>query len=78
MKSIYRSTKVVYNDYAEQYEVWYRRWLVWEFDQSFKFDKPGAHTFYFRNQEQAEERAVQRAVSLLKTKVIFQKSVIGL
>lgn len=75
-QSVYRTVKVEYNGHLERYEVYYRNWFFWRYDSCYKFDKPGnrGYVTHYCNQEQALERAKERAQGMLNTFVVFQES----
>ena len=74
MKRLFKQTKVVYDDHCKQYTVYYRNWFRWIHDRNYKFDeKPGSHVYYC-NQQQAEERALSRAKSMLNTVEVWRSS----
>lgn len=73
-KSVFKSVKVEYNGHLKQYEVYYKNWFFWIFDSCYKFDEPGGYPTHYRNQEQACDRAKERARGMLNTYVIFEES----
>ncbi len=75
-KSVFKSVKVEYNGHLKQYEVYYRNWLFWQFDSCYKYDEPGnrGYVTHFCNQEQARERATERARGMLNTHIVFEES----
>ena len=75
-KSVFKSVKVEYNGHLKQYEVYYKNWFFWQFDSCYKFDEPGnrGYVTHFCNQDQAQQRATERARGMLDTFVIFEES----
>ncbi len=74
MKLIYKSAKVVYDAYLEEYQVYYKNWLIWKYDTCFKYDNNPKFPVHYKTKEEAEKRAIERASALLKTSVIWQQS----
>jgi hypothetical protein len=74
MKLMYKSAKVVYDAYLEEYQVYYKNWLVWKYDTCYKYDTNPRQPVHYRTKEEAEKRAIERASALLKTSVIWQQS----
>ena len=75
MKTIYKSTKVIYDAHLKEYQVYYKNWFTWKYDRSYKFDeKVSAHPTHYCTKEQAEQRAIERAKSMLETVEIWKQS----
>jgi len=74
MKSLYKSTKVIYNAHLKQYEVYYRNWFIWHYDSEYKFDENSKYPIHYRDKEEAEKRAIKRASDMLKSTLIWQQS----
>jgi hypothetical protein len=75
MKTIYKSTKVIYDAHLKEYQVYYKIWIFWKYDRSYKFDeKVSAHPTHYCTKEQAEQRAIDRAKSMLETVEIWKQS----
>lgn len=73
LKPLYKSTKVIFNAHQQQYEVWYRNWFIWRFDSCYKYDD-GSRFHHFRNKDQAETSAIERAEAMLRTVVVWEQS----
>ena len=76
MKSLYKSTKVVFNAHLKQYEVYYRNWFVWHLDSTHKYDEQGrSYPVHYRMKDVAEQAAIVRAQAMLDTKEVWRGSV---
>jgi len=74
MKPLYKSTKVIYNAHLKQYEVYYRNWFIWHYDCEYKFDENPKYPIHYRNKEESEKRAIQRASDMLKSTLVWKQS----
>jgi hypothetical protein len=76
MKTIYKSTKVIYDAHLKEYQVYYKNWFVWKFDSCYKFDEKKSHynPVHYCNEEQAKERAINRASAMLNTVEVWKQS----
>ena len=74
MKLLYKSAKVIYDAYLEEYQVYYKNWLIWKYDTCYKYDNNPRLPIHYRTKEEAEKKAIERASALLKTSVIWQQS----
>ena len=74
MKTLFETVKVEYNGHLYQYEVYYRKWFVWRFDSCYKHKVPGENYYPTPTQEQAKERAIERARGMLNSYEVFRES----
>lgn len=75
MKKLYKSTKVIFNAHLNQYEVYYKNFLFWHLDRSYKFDtSENGYKVHFQEQKRAEERAIERAEAMLNTVEVWKKT----
>ena len=76
MKSLYKSTKVIYDAHKKEYQVYYKNWFVWRYDSCYKFDEKKAQydPIHYCTKEQAEERAIDRAKAMLSTVEVWKQS----
>jgi len=74
MKLLYKSAKVIYDAYLNEYQVYYKNWFLWKYDTCYKYDINPRQPIYYRSKEDAEKQAINRASALLKTSVIWQQS----
>jgi hypothetical protein len=65
MKNLFKQTKVVYDAHMKEYNVYYKNWLFWNYDQSYKV---GTHL----NDERAKELAITRAKDMLDTVEVYR------
>jgi len=73
-KILYKTVKVIYNAHLKCYDVYYRNWFTWHLEQRYRYDEDGRNPTHYCNQEEAKQRAIDRAESLLKTVEIYRKS----
>lgn len=71
MKSLYKSSKVIYNAHQKRYEVYYKNWFVWQYDSCYK-------PCEYLKDEIAKEKAIERAEALLNTVEVWKGSRIPL
>jgi hypothetical protein len=76
MKTIYKSTKVIYDAHLKEYQVYYKNWFIWKFDSCYKFDEKKAsyNPVHYCSEEQAKERAINRASAMLSTVEVWKQS----
>jgi hypothetical protein len=74
MKSIYKSTKVIHDAHMHTYEVYYRNWFFWKYECGYKYDPDPKYVIHYCKQEDAKERAIERASNMLKSSVVWQQS----
>ena len=75
MKLFTKSVKVVFDAHLKSYQLYYKKWFVWHYDSSFKYDDPeDGYPIYFVSQDQAKERAIARGNAMLKTHIVWSKS----
>ena len=67
MKKLFKQTKVVYDAHMKEYVVYYKNWLSWRHDQTYKVGTylPG---------ERAKELAIDRAKNMLDTVEVYRSS----
>ena len=63
MRKLFKQTKVVYDAHLQIYEVYYKNWLFWKFDQGYPVN---CHN----NNENAKRMAIDRAKNILDTSEI--------
>jgi hypothetical protein len=74
-KILYKTVKVIYDAHLKCYDVYYKNWFIWHLDQRYRYDEDPSHmTIHYCTQEEAKERAITRAESLLKTVEVYRKS----
>ena len=74
-KQLFKSVKVIYDAHLKCYDVYYKNWFIWHLDQRYRYDEDPSHmTIHYCTQEEAKERAITRAESLLKTVEVYRKS----
>lgn len=65
MKRLFKQTKVEYDAHMQEYNVYYKNWLFWRFEQTYKV---GTHL----TDKDAKEFAVTRAKNMLDTVEIYR------
>jgi hypothetical protein len=65
MKNLFKQTKVVYDAHLKEYRVYYKNFLFWRFDQTYKI---GTHLNY----ETAKQLAIDRAKNMLDTVEVYR------
>lgn len=65
MRKLFKQTKVVYDAHLQEYNVYYKNWLFWQFEQTYKV---GTHL----NNEKAKELAITRAKNMLDTSEVWR------
>jgi hypothetical protein len=73
-KQLFKSVKVVYDAHTKSYDVYYRNWFFWKLDRGYKYDENPRQSIYYCTQEEAKQRAIDRANSLLDTVEIYRKT----
>ena len=66
MKRLFKKTKVVYDAHLERYDVYYKNFLFWKYDRTYKVDDK-----YLRD-EVAKEMAITYAKNILNTVEIYR------
>jgi hypothetical protein len=74
MKFLYKTVRVVQDWHLKEYRVDYRNFLFWKRDSSYKWDEDTRNPTYYRTQEQAKTKAIDRAEGMLHTIEIYKKS----
>ena len=72
MKNIFKQTKVVYDDHSKVYKVYYKNWFRWIHDRDYRFDENTLYPVHYCNRQKAEERALDRAKSMLNTVEVWR------
>ena len=73
----YKEVRVVYDAHQKSYDVEYRNWFVWKYDQSYKFDVDKKYPIHYRDHEKAKAAAIERAKAMLDTTIVFKQSNYG-
>jgi hypothetical protein len=73
-KQLFKSVKVIYDAHLKCYDVYYKNWFTWHLDQRYRYDEDPRHIIHYCTQDEAKERAITRAESLLKTVEVYRKS----
>lgn len=75
MKYLYKSTKVIYDAHLKEYQVYYKNWFKWKYDSCYKFDdSKRPYPTHYCTQEEAKERAINRATAMLDTVEVWKRS----
>jgi hypothetical protein len=76
MKNLFKQTRVIYDAHQEQYQVYYKNFLFWRFECSYRFDNSKSpYKTHYCTQKEAEERAIARAKAMLETVEVYRGSV---
>jgi hypothetical protein len=67
MKSLFKQTKVVYDAHLKEYVVYYKNWLSWRHDQTYRVND-------YMPDARAKELAIERAKNMLDTVEIYRSS----
>ena len=65
MKNLFKQTKVVYCAHLQEYRVYYKNFLFWRFDHTYRI---GPHL----KNERAKELAIERAKNMLDTVEVYR------
>ena len=65
MKNLFKQTKVVYDAHMKEYVVYYKNWLSWKHDQTYKVGQ-------YLPDARAKELAIERAKNMLDTVEIYR------
>jgi hypothetical protein len=65
MKHLFKQTKVIYDAHTEEYDVYYKNFLFWKFDRTYKVSQ------YMRDDE-AKQNAINYAKNILNTVEIYR------
>jgi len=67
MKKLFKQTKVIYDAHLQCYNVYYKNFLFWKFDQ--------AYTVYdHNNNETAKRRGIECAKNMLDTVEVYRST----
>ena len=67
MKRLFKQTKVIYNAHHLIYEVYYKNFLFWKFDQAYSVNN-------HNNDENAKRMAIDRAKNMLDTVEVYRST----
>jgi hypothetical protein len=73
-KTLFKTVKVVYDAHTKSYDVYYRNWFIWQFFTSYRYDENPRHPIHYCTQDEAKQRAIDRAEALLQTVEIYRKT----
>ena len=62
---IFKQTKVIYDAHMEEYDVYYKNFLFWKFDRTYKVSQ------YMRDDE-AKQNAINYAKNILNTVEVYR------
>jgi len=65
MKNLFKQTKVVYDAHMQEYVVFYKNWLFWKHEWTYKVSE-------YLTDERAKELAVTRAKNMLDTVEVYR------
>jgi len=65
MKRLFKKTKVVYDAHMKCYDVYYKNFLFWKFDQSYKVGE-------YMGDDIAKKHAIDRAQNMLEIVEIYR------
>ena len=65
MKNLFKQTKVVYDAHLKEYVVYYKNWLSWRHDQTYRVGT-------YLTDERAQELAIERAKNMLDTVEVYR------
>ena len=65
MKNLFKQTKVVYDAHSKEYQVYYKNFLFWRLDHTYRI---GPHL----KNERAKELAIERAKNMLDTVEVYR------
>ena len=66
MKHLFKKTKVVYDAHTEEYDVYYKNFLFWKLDRTYKVDHK------YMPDEAAKKAAIEYANNILKTVEVYR------
>jgi len=66
MKHLFKKTKVVYDAHTEEYDVYYKNFLFWKLDRTYKVDRQ------YLPDEAAKKAAIDYANNILKTVEVYR------
>ena len=67
MRNLFKQTKVVYDAHMKEYVVYYKNWLSWKHDQTYKVGQ-------YLPDARAKELAIERAKNMLDTVEIYRST----
>jgi hypothetical protein len=65
MKHLFKQTKVIYDAHMEEYDVYYKNFLFWKFDRTYKVSQ------YMRD-DVASQTAINYAKNILNTVEVYR------
>jgi hypothetical protein len=66
MKHLFKQTKVVYDAHMEEYNVYYKNFLFWKYNRTYKVDSQ-----YFKDAD-AKQAAIAYAKNILSTVEVYR------
>ena len=77
MKYLFKKTKVVFDAHLKQYDVYYKNWLIWQFDSCYKYDERDSRGYltsptHYCDKGEAEKRAITRAHAMIDTVEVWR------
>ena len=67
MKRLFKQTKVIYDAHEQCYDVYYKNFLFWKFDQAYS-------VYNHNNNETAKRLAIARAENMLDTVEVYRST----
>ena len=67
MKRLFKETKVIYDAHLQCYDVYYKNFLFWKFDQAYP-------VYNHNNNETAKRLAIARAENMLDTVEVYRST----
>ena len=67
MKRLFKQTKVIYDAHEQCYDVYYKNFLFWKFDQAYP-------VYNHNNNETAKRLAIARAENMLDTVEVYRST----
>jgi hypothetical protein len=67
MKRLFKQTKVIYDAHLQCYDVYYKNFLIWQFDQAYPVNN-------HNNNETAKRMAIDRAKNMLDTVEVYRSA----
>jgi hypothetical protein len=79
MKTLFKSTKVIFDAHLKQYQVYYKNWFVWHLDSCYKYDERDSKGYlssveHYCDKDTAKQRAITRAENMLETVEVWRRS----
>jgi hypothetical protein len=74
MKNLFRTTKVIHDAHTHSYDVYYKNFLFWKFDSSYRYDDDIKYPIHYQTKVIAEKEAINRAKAMLETVEVWKQS----